>query len=254
MKTLEEMNNWSYKEAFYFFNNNAVQQFIPESREYVMSLRPCVTMDLREGNKYSLDTKKSCDIILGAITSQTLILVDGNSASGKSTFSKRLAKKLDAEVLDIDLMCKDFIEESIANCKNEFERMVVLMKMEQATDELIYNELEKRIAEMSKLNKPVILVGMYLEAIYRSVVVKTLGRYFQNVVSIFCLEKSFKIVEKMIKSRREEFKEQIRGERKRVLEEYERASFLANEADGIWLSLGMRYSFIIDISISDMFI
>lgn len=95
-KSLEEMNAWNYSEAWTFFTKNAIGIEIPETSEYVYSLATIPSIDLRECSK----AKK---ILRKFIFGNTLVLIDGASNSGKTTFAKRLANDVGASIVDIDM-------------------------------------------------------------------------------------------------------------------------------------------------------
>ena len=44
-------------------------------------------------------------------------MVDGGSLNGKSTIANRIAKHVNGIVLDIDLLCKDWLEEQLKSAK-----------------------------------------------------------------------------------------------------------------------------------------
>ena len=174
MFNIEEMNKWSYAEAWQFFTSNALKQYIPESELYVRSLKISKTIDIRNNNN-------ARNKILESIKPKTLLLFDGSSLNGKTTFAERLAQTIDAQVVDSDIICKKWIDEQIKN-KNVIERFLFASNVNELTDRYILKNLEKIIKEKS--NKTVILVGSYLEVIYRSIIVKTLGKYFERVVHL----------------------------------------------------------------------
>lgn len=244
MATMEEMNNWNYAKTWKFFSENAFNRFIPETEQYIRSLKVCVTEDLREEKDAKLK-------ILNALKKKTLILIDGSSLNGKTTFANRLSKHIQANIVDIDLICKDWIEEHLEKTTNLIERFYLLGNVDKLTDVYILENLEKIIKEKSK-NGNVILVGSYMEIIYRCIIAKTIGQYFEQVVSIYCCAKSFKDVMMMKKKRDEEFGvyKEIDDE---ILNAYNYSKRLLQDG-GILLGFGMTASFITDTSVSDMFV
>lgn len=246
MITLTEMMKWNYKKAWQFFTENAVQRYIPESEYYIRSLNYVPTIDLR-------DNRKAKEIITQKISSNTLILIDGPSANGKTTFAYRISQHINGIVIDIDLLCQEWIETHLKALKSYSEKIKFVEHMDELTDNYILDELENIIREKSKSNKPVILVGLYLEVIYRSIIARTLGKYFEKVVSLLCCEKSFEQVKKFIQSRNAEFKRVLPGAFSTCAKEYVIAQNLLSIDNRDFLGAGMTASFIVDSEVSNMF-
>ncbi len=246
MRKLQEMINWNYKEAYEFFSKNAMNKYIPESAEYVKSLKISSTVDLRANTH-------ARELILESINSKTLILVDGGSCNGKSTIAKRIAKHTDAIVLDIDLICKEWVERNLKNIQNEFEYIEFALRVNELTDKYLLDELENIVCQKSQLGKPVILVGAYIEILYRAIVARTLGKYFERVVSLVCCEKSFKQVEKFLDKRKAEFSTDLPEQRDIALKEYKLVQEIINQFNAYFLGIGMTTSFIVDSNVSNMF-
>lgn len=111
--------------------------------------------------------KQAYEKIMNTLLSQkTLILIDRCSLSGKSTFAYRLVKKIKGNIVDIDLICKDWIDKQISKITNPIERFSFLTHMDALTDSYILENLENIIKDKSKKGS-VILVGCYMEPIYR---------------------------------------------------------------------------------------
>lgn len=242
MVKIEEMSKWNYATAWKFFSENAVNRYIPETELYVRSSRFCKTIDLR-------DCGEAAESIYSALRSKSLILMDGSSLNGKTTFSQRLAKRIGADIVDIDLICKDWIESQNVESKSPVERFRFLMDMDRLTDIYILENLEKIVKTKSAKN--VILVGAYMEVIYRAIIAKTLGKYFDQVVSIYCCAKSFKDVKMMHKQRVSQFGYALDSD-EQLVREYNYAKRLLDN-DAIMLGVGMDASFIADIHVSDLF-
>lgn len=243
MHTIDEMNSWSYKKAWLFFSKNDYKKDIPEAREYLYDLPFCLTEDLR-------CDEHAREKILAAFQRKSLVLIDGASLNGKSTLAQRLSKVSNVSVVDIDIICQDWIEKQLANCSNSFSRIAFFFNIEALTDEYIYNNLERIIKEKSGKGS-VVLVGSYMQLITRAIISKTLGKYFDQVVSIYCCAKTFDEVKVMKRKREQQFGYAATDEQ--VLEEYNYAKQLL-ENNGIVLGLGMNYSFISDNSVTNKFI
>ena len=244
MAKLDEMVKWNYAKAWKFFTENSIGRLIPETELYVRSMSHTVAEDLRGQS----DAHKK---ILNAInTTKTLVHIDGGSLNGKTTFAKRLAKHINASVVDIDLLCKDWIEKEVEKYTNPAQRFAFLMNMDRLTDEYLLKNLERIIKEKSKKGS-VILVGAYMEVIYRSIIARVFGQYFQQTVSIYCCARSFKEIKAMKAQRDKEFGFTM-NETEVVLKQYNYSKRLL-EGNGIMLGFGMAASFIADNSVSDMF-
>lgn len=240
MISLLEMEKWNYKTAWEFFTREAFQKYIPETEIYIRSLPLSETFDLRRNYQ-------ARSIIMNSINKNSLILIDGPSASGKTTFAKRLAKKTNAIIVDIDLLCIDWLN------KQDKKNIYALIDFDRLTDQYLLDELENIIKEKSRYNRPVILVGFYMEIIYRSIIARTLGKYFQKMISIVCCEESFEKVVKMIESRNQKFRTNLPNEKKNTLDQYNFVKEFVDSNSRIFLGVGMDMSFIVDTEVSDMF-
>ena len=244
MANIEEMAKWNYSRAWKFFTENAFSGLIPETVLYLRSLSLCPTVDVR-------GCSNAREKILNSLKDKTLILIDGASLNGKTTFAMRLVKQTNASVVDIDLLCKDWIEAQIATITNPAQKISFMMNIDRLTNVYILESLERIIRENSKKGS-VILVGSYMELIYRSIIVRTLGKYFDQVVSIYCCAFTWEEVKNMKDKREKEFG--FSGETDtQILEQYNYSKRLL-ENNGIVLGLGMTASFIADNSVSDMFV
>ena len=244
MANIEEMIKWNYAKAWKFFTENAFGRLIPETVVYIGCLSPCTTEDVR-------GCPDAREKILNSLKENTLILIDGASLNGKTTFAKRLAKKTNASVVDIDLLCKDWIEVEYEKITNPNQIYSFIMNIDKLTDVYILDNLERIIRGNSK-NGSVILVGSYMELIYRSIIVRTLGKYFHQVVSIYCCALTSKEVKKMKEKRDQEFGYSAENVEE-ILNQYNYSKKLL-ENNGIALGLGMAASFIVDNGVSDMFV
>ena len=126
--------------------------------------------------------------------------------------------------------------------------------IDQETDEFILNNLEDIIAEKAKKGKTVILVGMYLEPIYRCILARTLGKYFKRTVSLFCLEYCFGEIQKMQRSRANEFGgKTMPGEIEKLHRQYMLAKEFASIEDGKILAAGVDSSYLVNTTVSNWY-
>ena len=160
-KTIEQMNKWSYKKAFKYFTESDRDRIILDAQNYIASLNKMVPLvDFRKEKDASMAINK----IKGSIGKNTLVLIDGASANGKTTFAERLASKIDAEIVDVDKLCTNYLRNIMLGPATILEKKRGAANMGQdITDEYILNNLEWIIEEKSKGNRPVILIGMYLD-------------------------------------------------------------------------------------------
>ena len=124
------------------------------------------------------------------------------------------------------------------------------MSMNKLTDDYLLENLERIIKEKSKKGN-VILVGSYMEVIYRSIIARVFGKNFQQTISIYCCARSFEEVKEM-KAQRDKMFGFKMDELAEVLKQYEYSKRLL-DGNGIMLGFGMAASFVADNSVSDMF-
>lgn len=244
MKIYNRIVKWNYKTAWKFFTEEAYMRYIPETEIYIKSLPVTETLDLR-------DNPKSGEILLEAIKPSSLLIVDGGSSNGKTTFAFELAKKVDGTVVDIDLLCKDWIEEHLKNAKSQLELFYIKYNADSLTDAYLLDNLEGIIHKKSLSKKPVILVVYYKELIYRSILARTLGKYFDEVISLVCCEKDFKQVKKFIKKRQQEYGPGIPNEIEMSFQQWNLVNEFINCQNGFFLGIGMDKSFVIDSKVTD---
>lgn len=244
-----EILKWNFERAWRYFEAQPTGKYIPEVKEYIDSMASDIeTIDIRKRSSHEELTKE-------LKSAKTFVLVDGPSNSGKSTFAQRLAMAVDAEVVDIDGLCAEYILNSVQNCKSKQEYVNTLLRMNSETSEYIKSKLEDIVKTKAKEGKTVILVGMYIDTIYRCILSNTIGkRYFDRTVSLFCLEQSFTRIERMIESRNSEFNmKKIHGEYQKVQEQYNLAKEIAEEDNGIFLTFGMNSSYLVSTRVSDWY-
>lgn len=247
MPKLEEMSKWNYAKAWKFFTENAFNCCIPETQTYLASTTLCRTQDLR----FTPYNERARETILESLQKKTLVLIDGATLNGKSTLSERISSHIKGNIVDIDLICAAWVEEQLSQFVNPVWRMSFIMNINRLTDDYILSNLEKIVQEKSRKGT-VILVGSYMEVIYRGIISKTLGKYFDQVVSIYCVAKTFSEVKRMKQKRDREFAiSAITDEQ--VLNQYNYSKRLLKD-NGIMLGIGMNHSFITDNSVSDLFL
>lgn len=242
---LNTMKKWNYKTAWQFFKQTELQQCL----EYINSLGiRKETIDLRK------DYSKAREKIMKEIDSNTLVVIDGGSVNGKSTLAKRIANLTDSLIIDIDLLCVQELKQKLKNVKNEKEYKYIINNIDKIMDDYLLNNLEREVYEQSKKGKSVILVGSFINLISRAIVVRTLGKYFNRIISLVCCENTFQQVEKLIKKREVEVGGMAQYIKQKAYEEYVGMLRIINMKNGIFLGLGMDSSFIVNTKVSDTFV
>lgn len=122
----------------------------------------------------------------------TLIFIDGPGCNGKSVLASALQKNFKAVLFDLKGVSEDGIS------MNDFSYGVTSPRD---------MELEEKVMEaLRKGAKVVIVAGRFMKPMYRAIALYTLGRHFNKVISMFCVQKNVKevidLMEKM-KSERE---------------------------------------------------
>ena len=109
----------------------------------------------------------------------TLIVVDGESGTGKTTFAKKLCQKEDFFLFDLDEYAAKLFTEHM------FSGNGGVIVIDEKQDELLRQHTERIIREGSDNGKKTtVMVGCYRNVIYRTIITHTIGKYFESVKSI----------------------------------------------------------------------
>lgn len=181
------LNEMSYETAWRFFSNESENGQIINL--YLSSFKSCVTEDLRGGKN---TFKRIIDSISGK---KSLMLIDGASCTGKSTLASKISKTIDATIIDIDTIYTQWFISHLHNVSIDLDM----------GDEYILKNLQK-IIERASNKGSVILVGKYLNIVHRSIISKTLGQYFEQVVSILMIPKDITELTILVESRNKQTK------------------------------------------------
>lgn len=172
MPSLRKMKKLNYSEAWEYFMENK-KMGSHEAMDYIKYIaRKTVVYDMR-GQKITSD-----EIYKGG----WLIVLDGVSCSGKSTMAKKIAEKFPetVEVIDVDDLFYGHIYQE-AEKFTKAEWMTFWDNVEKQGNEYLKLNLENIVSNRAEEGKTIILVGCFLETIYRAFIGTILGRYFQNV-------------------------------------------------------------------------
>lgn len=195
MPNLKKMKKMNYAEAWEFFMENE-RMGSPEAMDYIkyIARKTCI-YDMR-GKKITSD-----EIYKGG----WLIVLDGVSCSGKSTMAKKIAEKFPetVEVIDIDyLFYGSIYREAVKFTKEEW--MTFWDDVEKHGNEYLKLNLENIVSNRAQEGKTIILVGCFLETIYRAFIGTILGKYFKNV-AFFTIYEEMGTLKKYQENRESDF-------------------------------------------------
>lgn len=196
MPSLKKMKKMNYAEALEFFMENE-RMGSPEATDYLKYIsRKSFVYDMR-GKEITSD---------GIYEGGWLIILDGVSCSGKSTIAKKIGKKFPetVEVIDIDYLFSAWVHREAEKITRGDEKNIFLNKIEKQGDEYLKLNLENIIANRARDGKTVVLVGCFLETIYRAFLGTIFGKYFENV-AIFKIYEEMTTLKEYQESREEDF-------------------------------------------------
>lgn len=196
MPNLKKMKKMNYAEAWEFFMENE-RMGSPEAIEYLKYIsRKSFVCDVR-GKAITLD-----ELYEGG----WLIILDGASCSGKTTTAKKIAEKFPktVEIIDIDYLFSAWLHLEAEKIPNKEDQKIFLKKAEKQGDEYIKLNLENLVANRAKEGKTVLLVGCFLETIYRAFVGTVFGKYFEGV-AIFTVYEEVEKLKKYIEKREKDY-------------------------------------------------
>ena len=192
MPSLKKMKKMNYAEALEFFMGKG-RMGSPEAMDYLKYIsRKTFVYDMR-GKEISFN-----EIYKGG----WLIILDGVSCSGKSTTAKKIAENFPetAEVIDVDYLFNAWLHKEAENITSEEEKRIFLNRAKKQGDDYLKLNLENLIANRAEEGKTVVLVGCFLETIYRAFLGTIFGRYFDKV-AIFTIYEEMATLKKYQESR-----------------------------------------------------
>lgn len=198
-KDLKKMREWTYKEAYDFFMKHEMATS-PEAVTYIYKIaKKCQVQDIRNGSGIPQE------IFQG----NCFVLLDGESCSGKTTISNELKRRFPdtVEIVDIDILCLDWIKSKTEACQSSLDKLKILYNFENLTDRFIKDNLEDIVKEKSKNNKTVILLGCFIDLVFRAFVGTIFGKYFSKTVFL-TLHESWDELNKNLEKRDKMFNEE----------------------------------------------
>ena len=196
MPNLKKMKKMNYAEAWEFFMENK-KMGSPEATDYLKYIsRKSFVYDMR-GKEITFD-----EIYEGG----WLIILDGVSCSGKSTTAKKIGEKFPetVEIIDIDYLFSACVHREAEKINRKEEKNTFLNRLEKQGDEYLKLNLENIIANRAREGKTVVLVGCFLETIYRAFLGTIFGRYFDKV-AIFTIYEDMATLKKYQENREADF-------------------------------------------------
>ena len=197
MPNLKKLKKMNYAEAWEYFMQSE-RMGSQEAMDYLKYIaRKTFVIDLR-GKSITFDEK----IYEGG----WLIVLDGVSCSGKSTIAKKIAERFQetVEVIDVDYLFFGWVNRELAKITTKDEKEAFWEKIEKQGEEYLKLNLENIVSNRAEEGKTIILVGCFLETIYRAFIGTTLGRYFKSV-AFFTIYEEIETLKKYWKKREEDF-------------------------------------------------
>ena len=195
MPSLKRMKKMNYSEAWEYFMESK-KMGSQEAMDYIKYIaQKTFVYDMR-GKSITSD-----EIYKGG----WLIVLDGASCSGKSTMAKKIAEKFPetVEVIDVDYLFYGHIYREAEKFTIE-EWMNFWKNVEKQGNEYLKLNLENLISNRAQEGKTVILVGCFLETIYRAFIGTILGKYFENV-AFFTIYEEIETLKKYQENREADF-------------------------------------------------
>lgn len=188
MPNLQEMQRWNYAEAsdYFYINKNSQSD---EAKAYMC----CIA---KKGEVR--DIREKTGVPREAYDGGWLIVIDGVSCSGKTTTAKKIKSQFPntIEVIDIDEVCLHWIKRKKMECKSIIELMKINQNYDELTTMYLKDNLESIVERASSGGKKtVIVVGTFLEMIFRGYMGTTLGKHFKKVMFLTMHETIEKIRE-----------------------------------------------------------
>ena len=176
-----EMLDWNYEKVFDFFMASPESTSIRTldlARGYiqqVMALRYVPTYDFVDRDGAAKDALKK---LLQAAKKKALIVIDGASGVGKTTFARKLCEKEGYVLFDFDERATAFFTEHLKNG-------VGGILSDEFLDVLLKTRIEETIKkESDNYKKTVVLVGAFRNVVFRTIIAHTIGKHFDLALSI----------------------------------------------------------------------
>ena len=190
MPTVAEMMSWNYEEAFNFFmaKGGMMKDYwkVDLADKYVRCVYNCkVSTYVSDFIRALSRAKAAIKRFIEFAGDSTLIVIDGESGTGKTTFAKKLCEKRDFVFLDYDECAKNFFEEYLKSSNKS-----CYIVSEELVDDLLAKHLEDEVKKRSNNGqKTVVLVGAFRNIVLRTIIVNTIGSCFQRKISLVIHDK-----------------------------------------------------------------
>ena len=247
---VNEIRSWDFKRTWEFFYETTALGITPEFAEYVSEQPRGKVADLR-----GMSIQKS--IIDYYVREHKLIIIDGVSCAGKTTFANNLAEEYGINVVDIDDYILKWSKEIMNAPLSREAREKKLKSFKQYAMDRLINELEDIVLKESDGGKKsVILVGIFIYDMQRIVAADKLGRNFGGTIC-FMMHEPLKTIKRRMVSR-----EKALGLKEDMTQSFEKVSkdhyvvsqILKTDITKMYLSVGVEASFVIDhVTVNNLF-
>ncbi|MBQ6860611.1 MAG: hypothetical protein IJO08_03085 [Clostridia bacterium] len=183
---VQEMLSWNYQKAMTTYDeflrnmgNARGEALADDFMSYLQVVANRRYSQVRDYTKFPREGEKYVAEIIQSSKHGTLIIVDGESGTGKSTFAKKLCQKEDFFLFDLDEYAAKLLTEYL------FSGDAGMIFFDQKQDELLRQHTERIIKEGSNNGqKTTVMVACFRNVVYRTIIAHTLGKYFEKVISI----------------------------------------------------------------------
>lgn len=177
MLDYQELRELNYAEAYKCFIEEQEEHFIEMCFFSELIVHRCEVEDLR-----NTDIEIPREIFEGG----WLILIDGASCSGKTTLAKKLGAKYpeSINVVDVDLVCMEWIKRQIEKSPSLERKINILRHQDKLTDQFLLENFEEMVKGASIEGKTTIVVGCFMDIIYRALAGFTLGKYYKRTAFV----------------------------------------------------------------------
>lgn len=239
---VNEIRSWDFKRTWEFFHETTALGITPEFAEYVSEQPRGKVADFR-------GRAMPKDIIDFYVKEHKLIMIDGVSCAGKTTFAEKVAEEYNLKVVDIDDYILRWRKEIMSAPLSREVLEAKLKYFEQYAMERWINELENILMrESDGWKKSVVLVSIFIYDMQRIVTADKLGRNFGGAVC-FMLHEPLKTIKKRMVERERALginRDMSQAFAKVSKDHYVVSQVLMNEITKMYLSVGVEASFVIN--------
>ena len=246
---IDEIRSWNYAKTWTYFQITTASGVTEKFAEYAANLPQGNVSDFR-------GMSMPREILDKYVEEHKLIILDGTSLSGKTTFAKKLAKEYGINIVDVDEYLIKWLKEIVNAPLTAAAKERKIRNFKLTANDRLTNELEDiLLKESDGGKKSVILVGVFIYDMQRFVVADKLGRLFGGAIS-FMLHEPMKMIKKRISERDKQFGSSTpENSMARIEKDYFVVSqVLSNEITMKYLGIGLEESFVVDhVTIGKLF-